>query len=128
MAKAAEESATQCDLPKTIDDLHWNWAEDGILKRQQLQKEVVFNRNGWVLMAYLYRDVNLNQGEYKAPRVALVRYRRQNGVLRRKGQAFNMNATQCFVAHRVIGGWLESHVKEGEKDFEGGGVEMERIS
>jgi len=114
MQETMKETVSNYTEPTTVHDLRWDWIEDGVLTRQQLAKEVVSNTNGWVVIAYLYRDLNKELGEYKAPRVALVRYRRRGGHFRRTGPAFNLNAPQSFVVSDVLMKWMSGHPDENE--------------
>ena len=96
--------------PVTIHELTWNYVDDGILMRQQLAKEVVYNKRGWVIMAYLFRPFDKRKGKYNDPKIALARYRRRNGILKRVGTAFNMSAVQCYVACDIMKKWLEDPI------------------
>lgn len=108
--------------PECIEDLTWNWWEDGKLVRQEMAKAVVSNKGAWVTMAYMYRDFERSTGSWKRPRVALVRYRRRGGRLKRHGAPFHLNADQLYSVNFLTNTWL--HVGDPSADMRESGIEL----
>lgn len=84
-------------MPMQIEDLTWQFIDEGLLVRRQLSKRVVDIRSSWLTVTYLYQDLNRKDGTFDMPKVALVRYRKRNGGYEKVTQ-FNLSLFQTEEA------------------------------
>lgn len=89
-----------------VEELTWEFLEDGMMSRRQLAKHVLDLNGCWLVVAYLYQDLNRKKGIFEKPKVAFVRYRRYGERYKKMGQ-FNLSLTQVMTAMPVLGGWLQ---------------------
>lgn len=82
-------------MPTNIEDLTWHYVEEsGLVSRRQLSKRVVDINQQWLLVLYLFQDLDRTTGQYKDPRVAFVRYRKvKDGYI--KTVQFNLSVHQA---------------------------------
>ena len=78
-------------MAQSVDELTFEYRdEEGTLLRRELDK-VVLSKGAWATIMYLYQDLDRGTGTYKAPKVAIVRYRKSRGVYR-KQTSFNISS------------------------------------
>lgn len=93
--------------PETaIEELTWEFIEDGLMSRRQLGKHVLDLNGCWLTVAYLYQDLNRRKGTFERPKVALVRYRKYVGHYKKMGQ-FNFSLPQTQTVLPVLVRWLQ---------------------
>ena len=63
--------------------------DDGVLVRKQLDR-VVIARGAWATVMFLYEELDRATGAFRAPKMAIVRFKKWNGVYR-KQSAFNLS-------------------------------------
>lgn len=106
-------------MTKTVDELTVNWHEGTQLKVREIDK-VVLTQGAWVTVAFLYQELDLATQTYRAPKVALRRYKKRGDryvvdsrfTLTSDKQALDFAAaTQAWFADRGAGRVLD--VKPG---------------
>lgn len=81
-------------MPTQIEDLTWQFVEeDGLVSRRQLSKRVLDINHQWLVVLYLFQDLDRTSGQYKGPRIAFVRYRKVKGGYSKTAQ-FNLSVSQ----------------------------------
>ena len=77
-------------MAETIDDISYDYEEDGLLVRKQLEKQVL-SKGSWTTIMFLYQELDKKTEQWRAPKVAIVRYKKWNGVYR-KQSGFNISS------------------------------------
>ena len=77
-------------MAENIDDITYNYEEDGNLVRKELQREVL-SRGSWTTIMFMYQELDRKKDEWRPPKVAIVRYQKRNGVYR-KQSGFNISS------------------------------------
>ena len=77
-------------MAETIDDISYDYEEDGKLVRKELGREVL-SKGSWSTMMFLYQELDRKTEDWRAPKVAIVRYKKWNGQYR-KQSSFNISS------------------------------------
>jgi len=86
-------------MAETIDELTYNYEEDGRLVRKELQREVL-SKGAWSTIMFLFQELDRQKDEWRAPKIAIVRYKKWNGVYR-KQSGFNISSEK--QARAIVG-------------------------
>jgi hypothetical protein len=76
-------------ISEALDDLTFDQEDDGVLVRKQLDR-VVLAKGAWATVMFLYQELDRASGTFRAPKMAIVRFKKWNGVYR-KQSAFNLS-------------------------------------
>ena len=76
-------------MAETIDEISYDYEEDGRQVRRELKREVL-SKGAWSTIMFLYQELDRQKDEWRAPKVAIVRYKKWNGVYR-KQSGFNIS-------------------------------------
>ncbi|HEY2729362.1 MAG TPA: hypothetical protein VGK52_05425, partial [Polyangia bacterium] len=91
-------------LHEALDDLTYDYEDDGVLVRKQLDR-VILARGGWATVMFLYQELDRDAGTYRAPKMAIVRFKKWKGAYR-KQSSFNIsNEKQARQMVDVFEGW-----------------------
>lgn len=77
-------------MAESIDELSYNYEEDGKLVRKELERHVL-SKGSWATVMFLYQELDRKSESWRAPKVAIVRYKKWNGVYR-KQSGFNISS------------------------------------
>ena len=77
-------------MAETIDDITYNYEEDGKMVRKELQREVL-SKGSWSTIMFMYQELDRKKDEWRSAKVAIVRYQKRNGVYR-KQSSFNISS------------------------------------
>ena len=77
-------------MAETIDDISYDYEEDGLLVRKQVDKHVL-SKGSWTTVMFLYQELDKKTEQFRAPKIAIVRYKKSNGVYR-KQSGFNISS------------------------------------
>ncbi|GAB4558193.1 MAG: hypothetical protein Tsb0020_03010 [Haliangiales bacterium] len=95
-------------MAETIDDISYDYEEEGKLVRQELKREVL-SKGAWSTIMFLYKEIDRKTDEWRAPKVAIVRYKKWNGAYR-KQSSFNISSEK--QARQIIAA-LEDWYSDG---------------
>ena len=99
-------------MAETIDEISYDYEDEGRLVRKELQREVL-SKGAWSTIMFLFQELDKKTDEWRAPKIAIVRYKKWNGVYR-KQSGFNISsekqARQIVEAH---GGRIELDSEPG---------------
>jgi len=102
-------------MAETIDEITINWEdEDGNLAVKELKKEIL-TRGAWTTIMFLLQNIDKKTGEYKAPQIRIVRYKKSGGRFLPQSKFTISSARQARQIMDILGGWL-SDMGEGEGD------------
>jgi hypothetical protein len=99
-------------IVEELDDIRWDWEEDGRLVRRELDRRT-FARGGWATVLFLYEELDASVDRWKPARVAIVRFQKVRGLWK-KHAAWNLDGEQ--EAREVIGAlsaWFQSSSSSG---------------
>lgn len=91
-------------MPETLDDLTFNYEEEGTLVRKELDR-VVLTKGTWATMMFLFQEWDRKSGAFRPPKMAIVRFKKNRGNYR-KQSSFNIsNEKQARQIAAVFDGW-----------------------
>jgi hypothetical protein len=91
-------------MAETLDELTYDYEEDGILVRKQLARTVL-SQGGWPTMMFLYQEVDPKTGRFRPPKMTIVRFKKNKGSYR-KQSSFNIsNEKQARQIAAVLESW-----------------------
>lgn len=98
-------------MAETLDELTYNYEEDGTLVRKELDR-VVLTKGGWATMMFLFQELDRKSGKFRAPKMAIVRFKKSRGVYR-KQSSFNISSEkQARQIAEVFEGWYPKMAAE----------------
>src|SRR4029077_19019350 len=77
-------------MAETLEELTYDYEEDGTLVRKEIDR-VVLTKGGWATMMFLFQELDRNSGKFRAPKMAIVRFKKSKGVYR-KQSSFNISS------------------------------------
>ncbi len=77
-------------MAETLDELSYDYEDDGVLVRKELDK-VVLTKGSWATVMFLYQELDKASGKFRAPKIAIVRFKKFQGGYR-KQSSFNVSS------------------------------------
>ena len=77
-------------MAETIDELSYDYEDSGRLVRRELKREVL-SKGAWCTIMFLFQELDRKTDEWRPPKIAIVRYKKWNGVYR-KQSGFNISS------------------------------------
>ncbi len=77
-------------MAETLDELTYNYEDEGVLVRKELEKEVL-TKGAWATLMFLYQELDKAKGQFRAPKMAIVRFKKFRGAYR-KQSSFNVSS------------------------------------
>ena len=91
-------------MAETLDELTYDYEEDGVLVRKQLDRTVL-TKGGWATMMFLFQELDRKSGRFRPPKMAIVRFKKARGSYR-KHSSFNIsNEQQARQIAAVFESW-----------------------
>jgi hypothetical protein len=91
-------------MAETLEELTYNYEDEGVLVRKELDK-VVLTKGSWATVMFLYQELDKKSGQFRAPKMAIVRFKKWKGSYR-KQSSFNVsNEKQARQITEVFEGW-----------------------
>ena len=91
-------------MAETLDELTYDYEDDGVLVRKQIDK-VVLTKGSWATLMFLYQELDKTAGTFRAPKIAIVRFKKFKGTYR-KQSSFNVSSEkQARQITGVFEGW-----------------------
>jgi hypothetical protein len=88
-----------------LDDIRWDWEEDGRLVRRELERKT-FARGGWATVMFLFQELELETDAWQPPKVAIVRFQKVRGLWK-KHAAWNLaGADEAHAVAATLGAWF----------------------
>ncbi len=102
-------------MAETIDEITYDYEEDGKLVRKQIDKNVL-SKGAWSTIMFLFQEIDRKTDQWRAPKVAIVRYKKFNGVFR-KQSSFNISSEkQARQIMSVLEDWYKNAAKGAAGD------------
>ena len=77
-------------MAETLDELTYDYEDEGVLVRKQLEK-VVLTKGSWATLMFLYQELDKASNTFRAPKIAIVRFKKFKGAYR-KQSSFNVSS------------------------------------
>jgi hypothetical protein len=92
-------------MAETVEELTWDYEEDGRLVRETLEKAVL-SKGAWCTVMYKFRELDRKSEEWRAEKAAIVRYQKSQGLYRKKS-SFNISSEkQARAIVETLEGWF----------------------
>jgi hypothetical protein len=105
-------------MAETIDDVSYNYEDEGKLVRRELKKEIL-TKGAWATVMFLFQELDRKTERWGPPKVSIVRFKKSNGVYR-KQSSFNISSEK--QARQMVG-VIEKWYAEVAKDPAAFGVD-----
>jgi hypothetical protein len=91
-------------MAETIDEVSYNYEDEGKLVRREMKKEVL-TKGAWATVMFLYQELDRKTESWGPPKVSIVRFKKSGGVYR-KQSSFNISSEkQARQIVEVIEKW-----------------------
>ncbi len=77
-------------MAETIDEVSYNYEDEGKLVRKELKKEIL-TRGAWATVMFMYHELDRKTEQWGAPKVSIVRFKKSGGTYR-KQSSFNVSS------------------------------------
>ena len=77
-------------MAETLEELTYDYEEEGTLVRKELDRAVL-TKGGWATMMFLFQELDRKSGKFRAPKMAIVRFKKSKGTYR-KQSSFNISS------------------------------------
>jgi hypothetical protein len=98
-------------MAETIDEITYDYEEEGKLVRKEIEREVL-SKGAWSTIMFLYKELDRKTDEWRPPKVAIVRYKKWNGVYR-KQSSFNISSEK--QARQIMAAMERWYTAEAEE-------------
>jgi hypothetical protein len=96
-------------MAETIDELTYDYEDDGRLVRKELDRKVL-SKGAWSTIMFLYQELDRKSDEWRAPKVAIVRYKKWNGQYRKQS---NFNISSEKQARSIVAAIEDWYAEDG---------------
>lgn len=111
-------------MAETLDELTYNYEDEGVLVRKEIDK-VVLTKGSWATVMFLYQELDRASGTFRAPKMAIVRFKKFKGSYR-KQSSFNVSSEkQARQITEVFEKWYPKMTAAAEGGGGGAGAEEE---
>jgi hypothetical protein len=77
-------------MAETIDEINYNYEDEGKLVRKELNRAVL-SKGAWATLMFLYSELDRQSESWREPKIAIVRFKKSGGVYR-KQSSFNISS------------------------------------
>lgn len=77
-------------MAETLEELTYNYEDEGTLVRKELDKTVL-TKGSWATLMFLYQELDKATQKFRAPKIAIVRFKKFKGSYR-KQSSFNVSS------------------------------------
>jgi hypothetical protein len=104
-----------------LDELTYDYEDDGVLVRKQLERVVLTGR-AWATVLFLYEELDPATRTFRAPKIAVVRFKKWRGGYRKQSSFTVATEAQARQLADVFGAWSR---KMGADDEPGPALERD---
>ena len=102
-------------MAETIDEVSYDYEDEGKLVRRELKKEVL-TRGPWSTVMFLYEELDKKTGEWREAKIAIVRFKKFSGQYR-KQSSFNISSRkQAQQIMDVMQRWYAEAPQKSDAD------------
>lgn len=111
-------------MAETLDELTYDYEDEGVLVRKQLDKAVL-TKGAWATLMFLYQELDKKTAKFRAPKIAIVRFKKFKGAYR-KQSSFNVSSEkQARQITEIFEGWYPKMAADAEGNEDEGGADDE---
>ena len=104
-------------MAETLDEITYDYEDQGVLVRKQLAKEVL-TKGTWATIMFLYQELDKNTSKFRAPKIAIVRFKKFKGTYRKQSN-FNVSSIkQAQQISGIFGQWYPLMTESPEAETE----------
>src|SRR5688572_16862476 len=91
-------------MAETLEDLTYDYEDEGVLVRKQIDRAIL-TKGGWATVMFLFQELDRAKGKFRAPKMAIVRFKKAKGSYR-KQSSFNIsNEKQARQVTEIFERW-----------------------
>jgi hypothetical protein len=91
-------------MAETLEELTYDYEDEGTLVRKEIGRAVL-TKGSWATVMFLFQELDRAKGKFRAPKMAIVRFKKSKGSYR-KQSSFNIsNEKQARQIAEVFEGW-----------------------
>jgi hypothetical protein len=91
-------------MAETLEELTYDYEDEGTLVRKELDRAVL-SKGSWATIMFLFQELDRAKGKLRAPKMAIVRFKKSKGSYR-KQSSFNIsNEKQARQIAEVFEQW-----------------------
>ena len=91
-------------MAETVEELSYNYEEEGKLVRRELKKEIL-TKGAWATVMFMFQELDRKDESWGEPKVSIVRFKKSGGNYR-KQSSFNISSEkQARQIVEVIEKW-----------------------
>ncbi len=91
-------------MPDSLDELTYDYEDEGVLVRKQIDRAIL-TKGSWATVMFLFQELDRAKAQFRAPKMAIVRFKKSKGSYR-KHSSFNIsNEKQARQITEVLEGW-----------------------
>jgi hypothetical protein len=91
-------------MAETLEELTYDYEDEGTLVRKELDRAVL-SKGSWATIMFLFQELDRAKGRFRAPKMAIVRFKKSKGSYR-KQSSFNIsNEKQARQIAEVFEQW-----------------------
>jgi hypothetical protein len=76
-------------MPETLDELTYDYEDEGVLVRKQIDRAVL-TKGSWATVMFLFQELDRAKNKFRPPKMAIVRFKKSKGSYR-KQSSFNIS-------------------------------------
>ena len=107
-------------MVETLEELTYDSEEDGTLVRKQLDRAVLI-KGGWSTVMFLFQELDRASGKFRAPKMAIVRFKKARGVYRKQSSFVISGGPQARQFAEVFERWYPKMQAAQGDDGDGDG-------
>ena len=106
-------------MAETLEELSYNYEDEGTLVRKELDRAVL-TKGSWATIMFLFQELDRAKGKFRAPKMAIVRFKKSKGSYR-KQSSFNIsNEKQARQITEVFERWYSEDRRSDRRGRCGG--------
>jgi hypothetical protein len=110
-------------MVETLEELSYDAEEDGTLVRKELDRAIL-TKGGWSTVMFLFQELDRPSGKFRAPQMAIVRFRKARGLYRKQSAFVISSGPQARQFAQVFGRWYPK-MQAAQADGEDAGDDIE---
>jgi len=91
-------------MAESLEELTYDYEDEGVLVRKEIDRAVL-TKGSWATVMFLFQELDRAKGKFRAPKMAIVRFKKAKGLYR-KQSSFNIsNEKQARQIAEIFERW-----------------------
>jgi len=104
-------------MAESLEELTYDYEDEGVLVRKEIDRAVL-TKGSWATVMFLFQELDRAKGKFRAPKMAIVRFKKTKGAYR-KQSSFNIsNEKQARQIAEVFERWYPK-MQEATQELDG---------